>query len=43
MPDITIRPANAGDIPFIREEYVHVEETGAPPWRQGAPSPYTGT
>ncbi len=41
MPDITIRPANAGDIPFIREQYVHVEETGAPPWRQAGPSPYT--
>ncbi len=41
MPTIDIRPASAADIPFIREQYVHVEETGAPPWRQGAPSPYT--
>ncbi len=41
MPAFVIRPAIAADIPFIREQYVHVEATGAPPWRQGAPSPYT--
>ncbi len=41
MSEITIRPANETDIPFIRDQYVHVEETGAPSWRQNGPSPYT--
>ncbi|MDQ3657592.1 MAG: GNAT family N-acetyltransferase [Chloroflexota bacterium] len=41
MPSITIRAANQTDIPFIRAQYVHVEETGAPHWRQAGPSPYT--
>jgi len=41
VPDITIRSADETDIPFIREQYDHVEETGAPPWRQNGPSPYT--
>lgn len=43
MPNVSIRPAIAGDIPFIREQYIHVEDTGAPHWRQAGPSPYTDT
>jgi ribosomal protein S18 acetylase RimI-like enzyme len=43
MPTITTRPANVSDIPFIREQYIHVEENGAPAWRQSGPSPYTDT
>ncbi len=41
MPAIAIRPANETDIPFIREQYIRVEHTGAPHWREGAASPYT--
>ncbi len=41
MPTITIRRADKTDIPFIREQYIHVEEAGAPAWRHDAPSPYT--
>jgi len=41
VPEIIIRSANATDVPFIREQYVRVEETGAPPWRHDGPSPYT--
>lgn len=41
MPTLTIRPATADDIDFIRELYVDVEENGAPHWRHDGPSPYT--
>ncbi len=41
MTGITIRPAGASDIEFIREQYVFVEENGAPHWRHDGPSPYT--
>jgi len=41
LSEITIRPANETDVQFIREQYVHVEETGAPSWREDGPSPYT--
>lgn len=41
MTGIDIRPAEASDIEFIREQYVFVEENGAPHWRHDGPSPYT--
>ncbi len=34
MSDITVRPVRETDIPFIREQHVHVEATAAPPWRR---------
>lgn len=34
MPEITIRSAEYADIPFIIEQHVRVEQTGAPPWRR---------
>ena len=43
MSAVSIRPADASDIAFIREQYVHVEENGAPTWRHEGPSPYTDT
>jgi ribosomal protein S18 acetylase RimI-like enzyme len=43
MTGITIRSAAASDIDFIREQYVFVEENGAPHWRHDGPSPYTDT
>jgi dTDP-4-amino-4,6-dideoxy-D-galactose acyltransferase len=43
MTGITIRSADASDIGFIREQYVFVEEYGAPHWRHDGRSPYTDT